>query len=361
MVTGQILVYRVFDVGPDFNLEQVERQLSNLTATQRARLSRPTRSVHIANAPLCFSMGQTDLLDRSGFKVDIQIKVWPFGAISTVLVLNIENQPWSQWIELGTEIESAEFVTTQAADIVRQVLKWIDHNREPQIDVIEDYMIYFFKSLPGCEQDALMALDLFDLPKLLMTENSGSLSLQVQKMIRESVIQYNRNDLAAITWNSALVIEPSGVWDIPDIIEFALIQVLEMRYYDYLLEKKLTHLYDSLEQRQSGLFRNQAERLSQEAAKHYLEISETVENVENSLKVIGDFYLAQIFRAASTRFRFQDWRASVNQKLRNLTEISQLINNNVNARRSHGLELVIIILIAIEVIPFILSFWQSSK
>lgn len=356
-VSGQILVYRVFDIGPDFNLVKVEKHLSNLIATQRTKLTRPTRSLHIANAPLSFQMGQcTLLLDQ--ILADIQIKIWSFGAISIIYCLNINNMAWTDLINLGTLLESDESLTNLAAEKARHVLKMIDAKREPELGVIEDYMIYFFKELPDCNGDALKSLDLYDIPKLLMTENTGDLSLSLQKMIRESVIQYNKNDLVAITWNSAIVIEPTGHLDVAEIIEFALCQVLEMRYYDYLLEKKLSALYESLDENSFNLFKNRSERLSKEAAKHYLEISETVENVENSLKVIGDFYLAQTFRSASLRFRFNDWRESVDQKLRNLAEISQLMNNNVNAHRSHLLEIVIIVLIAIEVIPFLVGLFK---
>lgn len=353
-VSGQILVYRVFDIGPDFDLVKIEKHLSNLIATQRTKLTRPTRSLQIANAPLAFQMGQCRLLSDQ-YQADIQIKIWPFGAISIIYCLSIEDIEWVDLINLGTLLESDDSITDFAAEKARQVLKMIDAKREPELGVIEDYMIYFFTSLPDCNDDAIKSLEKYDVPKLLMTENTAELSLSLQKMIKESVIQYNKNDLVAITWNSAIVIEPTGHLDVAEIIEFALCQVLEMRYYDYLLEKKLSALYDSLDDNSFNLFKNRSERLSKEAAKHYLEISETVENVENSLKVIGDFYLAQTFRTASQRFRFNDWRESVDQKLRNLADISQLMNNNVNAHRSHLLEVVIIVLIAIEVVPFLVG------
>lgn len=352
-----VLAYRVFDVGPDFDLSKTEKQLAHLAATQRSRLSKPTRSIHIAHAPLSMGMGfqSIDLssIGQQAVTSDVQVKIWAFGAITVVFNLPLQNTSWTDLVELGTFLESDPQVTDLATEKVRQVLAMLDKSRQPELDVIEDYLIYFFKELPGCSEDALVAIETFDIPKLLLTENSAELSAQVQKMIREGVVQYNKNDLAAITWNSAAIVEPSGSMDVADIIEFALCQVLEMRYYDYVLETKLAGLYNSLEKKTFSIWENQSERLSREAARHYLEISETVENVENSLKVIGDFYLAQIFRTASMRFRFNDWRASVNQKLKNLADISQLISTNINARRGHLLELVIIILIAIEVVPFL--------
>lgn len=358
LVTGNLLVYRVFDVGPDFNLIKIENLLSLQSETQRFRLSKPTRSIYITNAPLTVLMGQktisVDFLKKE-FKADLHSKIWAFGAITIVLSISFENLDWEELVQLGTFVESDNKITSLAEEKVESLLLTIDKMRKPELEIIEDYLIYFFKSLPGAETDASLALEKFDFPRLLMTENSGELSPQVHKAIRENLIQYNKNDLAAITWNSAIIVEPTGVSDVADIVEFALCQVLEMRYYDHLLEKKLGSLYDSLENQKFSLWETYSESLSREAARHYLEISETVENVENSLKVIGDFYLAQIFRAASTRFRFNDWRAGVNQKLKNLADISHLINSNLHQKRSQFLELVIIILIAIEVIPFVIG------
>jgi len=69
--------------------------------------------------------------------------------------------------------------------------------------------------------------------------------------------------------------------------------------------------------------------------------------------VIGDFYYAKIFRAASDRFRVKDWQASVDQKLKNLADVSNLFQAETNEKRNQLMEAIIIILIAIEVIPFL--------
>jgi len=307
-ISGKILAYRVFDVGPDFNLDNVAQNLGNLSITQRAKLSKPTRSIHIANAPLAMNMGTIEVRNLT---FNVNVKIWAFGVISVIFELEMIEKSWEDYVDLGTFLESDATVTELAAEKAKQILTVLDPNRKPDMEIFEDYLIYSFKSLPKCEDDASKVLEVYDVPKLLLTENTNELSEQVKRMIREAVIQYNKNDLAVITWNSALIVEPSVASDLADILEFALCQVLEMRYYDYALEQKLSSLYDDLESKRWGIWKNHAEVLSEEAAKHYLEISETVENVENSLKVIGDFYLAQIFRTASLRFRFQDWREGV--------------------------------------------------
>src|SRR5207248_3952136 len=53
---------------------------------------------------------------------------------------------------------------------------------------------------------------------------------------------YFDDDLAVVDWNSAFVLEPSGGREILDILEFANSQLLELRYYDALLDRHLRRI-----------------------------------------------------------------------------------------------------------------------
>ena len=141
--------------------------------------------------------------------------------------------------------------------------------------------------------------------------------------------------------------------DVALIIEFALNQLLEMRYYDEVLDRKLAQLYSSVVGKKKGLLSNEYSKLAEEAGQIYLEISEIFENIENSFKTVGDFYLATIFRNSTKRFKLDDWTRSINEKLSNLAEVSKLLHSEVNESRNQSLEIIIIILIAIEVVPFV--------
>jgi uncharacterized Rmd1/YagE family protein len=145
------------------------------------------------------------------------------------------------------------------------------------------------------------------------------------------------------------------------VIEFALNQVLEMRYYDDLLDKKLSEIYSAIELKDMSIFSGKYNQLALEAGQKYIEIAEIVESVENSLKVIGDLYHSVIFRTASSKFRFSDWQSSIDNKLENLAEISKLLLDKINHRRSHILEIIVIILISLELIPFLIQMYSYLR
>ena len=317
----------------------------------------------INNAPLSLNVeGGTYQSLGLSLEYEAAAKIWHFGAVSVSIQLTIPaSLAWNQLVDLSFALENDLNLHELCAQKVKQVILQFDSPRlaAVQWDTFEDYSLYFFKTLPGAETNALNVFQSVDVYRLILSENTELLSDQVKKSIFESAIQYSQNDLAVINWNSALIIEPTGSLDIPDVIEFALCQLLEMRYYDDLLDDRLAFLYDELEKSEQSKFKfigsfweSSSEKLSKEAARKYLEISDTVESVENSLKVVGDFYLAQVFRAASARFRFNDWRDSVDQKLNNLAQISKLLTSELNERRNRLLEIVIIVLIAIELLPF---------
>lgn len=50
--------------------------------------------------------------------------------------------------------------------------------------------------------------------------------------------------MAYLTWDSALVYDPTGSTDIPDLLEFANAQYLELRYYDNFLNHAIDTTYD---------------------------------------------------------------------------------------------------------------------
>lgn len=352
----KIFVYRVFDIGSDLDLEKTQNHFLSSLSAQRFKLAKHSRAMIINNAPLSLVL-DGGKYNAMGLFLDyeISLKIWHFGAVSVNMQIQTpDDLSWDSLIKLGVHIENDRSLHDMAVQRVTQILQSLAPQRLKSLDweTYEDYTLYFFKNLPGAEKNAMAVLQQYDVCRLILSEEIETLSEQVKKSIIDGALQYSQNDLALINWNSAMLIEPTGSQDIADVIEFALCQMLEMRYYDDLLDQKIAGLYDELEMKKRSVWETYAERLSRDAAQKFLEISDTVESVENSLKVVGDFYLAQIFRTASTRFRFNDWRDSVDQKLNNLVQISKLLTTEVNERRNRILEMVIIVLIAIELIPY---------
>jgi hypothetical protein len=157
-----------------------------------------------------------------------------------------------------------------------------------------------------------------------------------------------------VDWNAAFVLEPSGSLDIPDILEIANAQLLELRYYDDLLDEQLRRIYDEIQARRAhryGLFkRSPYKALARRVLATVLELSEFIERVENSLKIIGDFYLAKVYEGAVGRLRIAAWQASVTRKQQMLSNVYQLLKGEVDTDRALMLEATIVLLIVGEIL-----------
>ena len=60
-------------------------------------------------------------------------------------------------------------------------------------------------------------------------------------------LSYTTDDLAMLSWDSALLCNPDSPTDLIDLIEFANVQVLELRYYDRELTREMEKMYDDIE------------------------------------------------------------------------------------------------------------------
>ena len=80
------------------------------------------------------------------------------------------------------------------------------------------------------------------------------------------------------------------------------------------------------------------------------DVTETVERVENALKVTDDVYLARIYAAALELFRGNAWRRGIERKLSIVRETYSMLNAEAQAARAELLEIAIIALIVIEIV-----------
>jgi len=354
---GKIQIFRVFDVGEEINLEKAEAILEQNVSRSKFTLKNVNQhAVVVSSEPLLVSLGTNELhFLNETTRFELSAKVWEFGTISLCYEWSIPSgldllslKDYALKFHEGEEMDrharnKAKELAGQISGAMGRISEWT---------VNEDYLIYFIEKFSEDIPEASKLLDNDDIASLILFENNSVLSQSIVQKIYESKLQYYKNDLAVIDWNSAFIVEPSGSGDISDVIEFALNQLLEMRYYDDLLDKKLREIYSAIELKDMNIFSSRYTDLALDAGQKYIEIAEIVESVENSLKVIGDLYHSQVFRTTSSKFRFNDWQISIDNKLENLAEICKILLDHINSRRSHLLEIIVVLLISIELIPF---------
>ncbi|NLO92574.1 MAG: hypothetical protein GX410_11375 [Elusimicrobia bacterium] len=359
---GSILVYRAYDVSEEINLSSAEKLLLSYGEAGRLRLVTDLRkAIIIKEAPIVVELpGEKLELGGRPIETAVTAKVWDYGVISITLKFQIPPATdWKGLVDLAWLMENSpqldklaqdrkQLLLTQLLPAAKNLYSWT---------VAEDYITYCIEGYEGAASPREL-LNKADIAALILAENKDKLSEQSRELILKHALQYSASDIAVIDWNSALLIDNEMPRDIADTIEFCLTHLLVMRHYDEMLDRKLSALYDSMENRgKQGFLRRLLDdfysRMEEETAQKYIEFSEFLTRVENSLKTVGDSYLATIFRMAGHEFRFKDWQGSVDRKMSTLERITQILQGEINSRRSHWLEIIVIGLIALELIPLL--------
>jgi hypothetical protein len=356
---GAAIVYRLFDVGYAIDLD---RALDLLAASAPERV-RPVRgegqALQIPNPPVTVLLGAESLLvGDTAYAVELSARIFDFGVTS--LRVKIGAPPrvtWAAFTHFGRQLDQHPAVSA----LVHRHLRVLTERIAPAVErpvvasVHEDYTVFRvarITALTGAPLDA-DALGALDVVPLLLNE-SRPLSADARRELLPHRFSYYGDDLAILTWENALVVEPGEQdTDLQYILEFANAQLLELRYYDALLDAELPRLYDDIETARARTaffpgrrFAALLQRLQAQVA----DSTELVERVENALKVTDDVYLARVYSAALELFRGRTWRAGIDRKLAILRDTYAMLNGEAQAARSETLEIAIVLLIVVELV-----------
>lgn len=358
-----ICLCRVYEVADDIDLEKAKAVLAK-QETGIFKLKKFNREMVINDAPLTISLGDETYshLGLNGVAI-FSGKVWSFGAISLTIQIKVESEiSMGTLMKLVDALETDQNIEQQALNRIVEISAMLAPtcNKPSLWEEVEDYTIIQFENMMK-ENSEDFEISRDGLLRLIEGESETTLSDQTKESYQKWIYQYSTEDLLILDWNRAIMAAQSQeiLSELTDILEFAVVQLFELRFYDNVLDKNLNSLYRSIQKNPNPFWNNKYSQLSKEASLQYIDIHEVIDMINNSLKVIGDSYYASVYRGALERFRINDWKKGISDKADNLADISSLLSTDINEKRNQLLEIVIIILIAIEVVPLIYKLVQS--
>jgi hypothetical protein len=154
-----------------------------------------------------------------------------------------------------------------------------------------------------------------------------------------------------IDWQAAMVIDAEAE-DVRTVLEFANVELLEMRFLDDQLDRVLDQSHRTLSEQSWRRFFafKQSTRELHRLARLQMESAVLFEEVNNALKLLGDQYLARVYRLISQRLHIGEWDASILRKLQTVESIYSKLSDRQSTRRMEALEWIIIVLITISTI-----------
>ncbi|MGH7725771.1 MAG: hypothetical protein ACREOU_10145 [Candidatus Eiseniibacteriota bacterium] len=358
-VDASVIVYRLHDVGYEVNLERAAECLA-ASAPERRRPAARTeaQAIRIANPPVTVALATEQIrLGELPLTARVTARLFDFAVVSLRVEIALPaDMEWPAFVEFARRVdlvpECAPLFDRSLASLLERIRPAVTaHAVAP---VTEDYIVFRLDAIRtngGPASPAAFRED--DLASILLGEKEP-LAESARRELLPHRFSYFTDDLAILTWNGALIVEPSVEdTDVQYVLEFANAQLLELRVYDDLLDRELPRLYAQVAARRGGpaalLGRRYAAVLAR-IQRLMADTTEFVERVENALKVTDDVYLARIYSTALEIFRGRTWRAGIDRKIGILRDTYSMLSGEAQAARSELLELAIVALIVLEIV-----------
>ncbi|MBS0561045.1 MAG: hypothetical protein JSR21_13425 [Proteobacteria bacterium] len=369
VASGAVIASRLFDVADAIDLGRCEMLWARQArpAGMRSRLIfTPAKAVAFSEPPLEFALPPVGvMLDGTEMRAEATARLYDFGVVRLALQFPADGLSWTDYVRRVFAVDRAVGPAAAVAvwpDLLAQVTGIFADGfaRRAASYLEEDYLVgtvTTFEGAPGAPHltaEALMRQA--DLAPLLSGEDRA-LSEDVRRELFRHRFSYYADDLAVLTWDRAFVYDPRGDSDVLDVLDVANAQLLEMRYYQRLLDAELPRMYAAVEAMRRGGRLFATNRFANVARQLYSlvgEVTELREKLDNALQITEGVYLARVYGAALQLFRVPEVSAAVDRKLAIIRDTYAALYDEASAARGALMEAVIVVLILVEVVMAVL-------
>ncbi len=344
--------FRIYETGQELDLDALENQLSESHSIARSRFSRVNpKSIVMDVQPLLVKLDSVQTNAGQPLMLFARARIFDIGAISICLEHRVKDPRPGDLELLALKFTGQKGLDDFFASHLRtlqNILAPDDGSLQIDTGFFEDYNVYWTS-----------AADSGSDPVAVLMGETASFSHQMRSEILKNNLSYSTDDSALISWDSAWLVDPEDPTDLVDLIEYANVQLLELRYYDRQLTDQVGKMYDHMASADNlSHFRRLREyhQIMADVMEFYADITETTEKIKNLLKITEDIYYARVYAATLNVLRSSQWTDSVNRKIEVIHRNYTMLSNEVNIQHSNSLEWMIIVLIALE---FGWAIWQS--
>ena len=351
ILQGQVSALFAFDVGYEVSFEQLASLFPSVPVQPLSPKKLTPTFAQYARPPHILDLGRCE--GPFGSAGQIKATLFDFGVVSLAYIWTIGEQDsplltdlpaMSQHLyQLNLVAKAREQVQTLVGRIEPAI------NRPRLSSIIEDYYLFVIERLT----DALRAEELLReygsvLAQTLRFE-TAPLSLEQRDDALRQKLSYYQTDLVLIDWNAAIIYD-QDYEDAANVLELLNVELLEARYIDSELDRRIQE-HANLAHGDKGLpipFRTPFRKAIQELGELRIESALLAERLGNSLKLIGDLYLARVYSAGAERFYLRQWQKIIADKLDTIDSFYQLVTDRIRTAQSQTLELAVILLILVE-------------
>lgn len=354
-----VIAMHLIDIADAIDLSSAEAlwdQQQRPAAIRSKLASTPPKAMAFGVPPVVLRLDSLELplLGRT-YRADATVRLYDFGAAAFSVQIPVTSCSWVSFSQL---VNAVDALLGPAADspIWMQLLAHVRAAVMPALSkpspasLHEDYLLGIVHAFDEAIPVNVMH-ERIDLVPLLSGEQRP-LSEQARKDLLQQRFSYYADDLVVLTWDRAFIYEPRSDSDVVDILEVANAQLLELRFYDELLDAELPRMYDMVEAAHASnpLGARHFADLARKLYTLVAEVTEITEKVDNALQVTEDVYLARVYASALDLFRVRHVSDAVDRKLAIIRDTYAALYEEASGKRAELLELAIIVLIVVEIV-----------
>ena len=352
----EAVFFYLYDVGRSIDLKMVAALVPahpDLGIAKRrdtpASLTLPT--------PLILQLGDPELTEGEDFeRLSSQAKIYEEGVI-TIVVRVKTRLPMSELHALEDKAVLSKGHGSTIAKFAEEGFRRLFEALtpavlEPRVFGDMDRESYLAYCLLECGEDPVNFIERNRdyCASLLIGEEPGS-SLHDSQIAATlgRPFSYRIGDLAVFELDRCIIIDPRGDYeDLLLIAEHANYQLLELRVLDKLLDTWLDEAEDDIRRLTSGGRRLSRLRGPVEVKVAHIQALRfdalfILENLENSSKIIGDYYLGQVYARLCEIFNTEGWKWSVERRLDTLQDVYDMVKADTGESRMVALEVTFIV------------------
>jgi hypothetical protein len=357
--SGEVVYIYAFDVAYDMVRKPVTELLGHAVAQFMVDASkRSPRQLVFYRPQMVRLQPQERLGPRGPVRVSRSVKLLPIGALSITVRVPFEVEKIEDLVvfhDLQFSNGSLHEEMKQLAEQVRNELAQYYIRPIAQLPDEEAYTVFCFRAPddPTFHGEEWLAANRRAVASLLTQEHDvENLSGQETEESTGRYLSYYKRDVTVIDWDAALLVDdPRYFEETVYIMELANVQLAELEAYDRLLDDSLERSYRDLSESRSRKRRN----MLRELREIRIDLARMSDELSNITKFFGDWHLARIYQALGARFHLSDWHHTIDEKLKTLDDLYQMLKQDQTNRWMLILEVTIVLLFILDLVLLVLG------
>jgi len=370
IINGEVVYMQIFDVGRSINLDNIASVFPGIRY-EKIKKTKDTPSTIDFPAPFIIEVtNPAEFNSEKIHTIRIQANLYADGVISLIariIFKNLQIEELHTLKNIDYKLEQRTFKIFKLMKyhfslIHKKINKFINrglYNFDPS--ETEKYTCFCITEGINNTQEILNEKGKYIATLLIGEDPNLNLHPNQISNTLSHTFSFSEQDLIILDLDRCIIFDPSKDYeDILLIIELSNYQLLELRTLDRLTDSRLKRAQSDVR----GIYIKKkivTRRLNKKLGRLYrlrIDLLFTLENVENVSKLIGDFYLAQIYTDLGKIFQLDQWSESIRMRFGILNDIYSNAVGVSNERIILYVEILLGVIFTLEFILFVAEFIQ---